>query len=191
MASIILFHSMLGLRDLERDAAARLRQAGHDVVLPDLYDGAWTDDLAEGAAMKATIGWDGIRDRAAGALAGFPMDCLLGGISMGAGVVGEFWPSRPDAAGVMLLHGLCAIPDRRHLRARVQVNLSASDPFFPLSEVHAWRTKAKDADLAADVVIHTQPGHLLMDENSKDYTKDGAALIWQNIHRFIGQVSTD
>ncbi|MCJ2033826.1 hypothetical protein [Methylobacterium sp. J-068] len=121
---------MLGLRDLERDAAARLREAGHDVILPDLFDGASTDDMVEGDAITANIGWDRIRERAAGAL-----DGILAGISMGAGAVGEFWPTRPNAVGILLLHGLCAIPDRCHFRARVQVNLSASDPFFSLSDV--------------------------------------------------------
>ncbi len=53
MATIIMFHSMLGLRDLERDAASRLREAGHDVVLPDLYAGAHTDVMEEGYAIKA------------------------------------------------------------------------------------------------------------------------------------------
>lgn len=39
MAAIVLFHSVYGFRSLERDAAARLRAAGHEVVTPDLYEG--------------------------------------------------------------------------------------------------------------------------------------------------------
>ena len=39
MASILLLHSVCGLRDFERSAADRLRAAGHDVATPDLFDG--------------------------------------------------------------------------------------------------------------------------------------------------------
>jgi dienelactone hydrolase len=37
MASIILFHSVYGLRHVEHAAAQRFRAAGHDVFVPDLF----------------------------------------------------------------------------------------------------------------------------------------------------------
>ena len=40
MASILLFHSVLGLRPAVLADAERLRAAGHDVSTPDLFDGA-------------------------------------------------------------------------------------------------------------------------------------------------------
>ncbi len=54
MAHVILFHSVMGLRDLERDAAERFRAAGHEVVTPDLYDGQTAAVLA-GISMGAGL----------------------------------------------------------------------------------------------------------------------------------------
>jgi len=39
MTTVVLFHSVLGVRRGELDAADRLRAGGHDVLVPDLYDG--------------------------------------------------------------------------------------------------------------------------------------------------------
>lgn len=110
MADIILSHSVLGLRPIERHLAERLRARGHAVALPDLYQGAATDDLDEGFAIKARIGWGAICLKAREALAPVPGDAVPAGISIGAGVVAEFWASRPLAAGVPLLHGLATVP---------------------------------------------------------------------------------
>src|SRR5438067_1865185 len=48
MAHVALFHSMLGLRPVERLAAERLRQVGHLVTTPDLYDGRTASSMADG-----------------------------------------------------------------------------------------------------------------------------------------------
>lgn len=39
MAAIALFHSVLGVRPGVRDAAARLRARGHEVLVVDQYNG--------------------------------------------------------------------------------------------------------------------------------------------------------
>lgn len=46
MASIALFHSVLGVRPGVQDAAARLRARGHEVLVVDQYDGRSFDDYA-------------------------------------------------------------------------------------------------------------------------------------------------
>ena len=50
MANIMLFHSVLGLRHAERQVAAQLGTAAHEVCVPDLFAGKQTDDLNEAAA---------------------------------------------------------------------------------------------------------------------------------------------
>jgi dienelactone hydrolase len=62
---VVLFHSMFGLRPVELAAAERLRAAGHEVALPDLFDGAIVPgDLDAGFAQMKRIGWDTIVGRA-------------------------------------------------------------------------------------------------------------------------------
>jgi len=44
MTTVVLFHSVLGVRQGVLDAAERLRQDGHEVLVVDLYDGRTFDD---------------------------------------------------------------------------------------------------------------------------------------------------
>ena len=86
MATVVLFHSVYGLRPLELQAAARLRAGGHSVLTPDLYDGRVAGSVEEGFAIKDEIGWGSLCERAERAVADLPPDAVLGGFSMGAGI---------------------------------------------------------------------------------------------------------
>ena len=56
MATIVLFHSILGLRPAESAIAARFTAAGHEVALPDLYDGRRADSLRRRLRAPRRIG---------------------------------------------------------------------------------------------------------------------------------------
>ena len=112
MATILLFHSVLGLRDAEAALAARFRAAGHEVVLPDLYGGQRSNDYDRGFAIRDRVGWGTMIARAQAAAAPLPPETVLAGVSLGAQVAGEVWASRPETAGVLLLHGPCENPAR-------------------------------------------------------------------------------
>jgi hypothetical protein len=132
IAHVVLFHSMLGLRPVELRAADRLRAAGHQVVTPDLYAGETASTLDEGFALKDDrIGWTAIGQRAHDAVRDLPAETVLAGISISAGVVHTLLPRRPDAAGVLLLHGLAAIPATARDGLPVQLHVSDADDFAP------------------------------------------------------------
>ena len=96
MASVVLFHSVLGLRPVELAAAEMIRAAGHTVSAPDLYDGAIADKVEQGMKLKDEIGWLRICEPAKSALADLPVSTILVGFSMGCGVVASIWPERPS-----------------------------------------------------------------------------------------------
>jgi dienelactone hydrolase len=48
MTDVILFHHAQGLTDGVRKFADELRIAGHQVTVPDLYEGATFDNLVDG-----------------------------------------------------------------------------------------------------------------------------------------------
>ena len=52
MASIALFHSVLGVRPGVLDAAARLRAAGHEVLVGDQYGGRVFDDYGDDSVAQ-------------------------------------------------------------------------------------------------------------------------------------------
>lgn len=45
MANVVIFHSVLGLRKGIIEAAEMLREKGHNVLTPDLYEGETFDDM--------------------------------------------------------------------------------------------------------------------------------------------------
>jgi dienelactone hydrolase len=62
--NIVLFHSAYGLRPAVHAAADRLRAAGHEVHVPDLYEGRTTETVEAGMAVKDEIGRDELLMRA-------------------------------------------------------------------------------------------------------------------------------
>src|SRR5262245_18262086 len=98
MATVVLFHSVYGLRALEREAAERLREAGHEVLVPDLYEGQVARSIDHGFELREEIGWAALCERAGQAVADVPENAVLGGFSMGAGVAASLWPHRPRTA---------------------------------------------------------------------------------------------
>jgi dienelactone hydrolase len=113
MAHVVLFHSILGLRPGVTVLARRLGAQGHPTTAPDLYDGRSTADVDEGFAIHRAVGRDVLMDRARAAVAALPPATVLMGISAGAGIAGDLWVERPEAAGVVFLSGPGPIPEAR------------------------------------------------------------------------------
>jgi dienelactone hydrolase len=190
MATIVLFHSMLGLRPVETRAADRLRAAGHEVVTPDLYAGRTASTLDEGFLLKDhRIGWAVIEQRARQAVRDLPADTVLAGVSMGAGVVGTLLPHRPDSAGVLLLHGLAPIPATARAGLPVQLHVAAEDEFAPAADVSAWIEAATRVGVDARVFTYQHAGHFFTDANLPDHHAGAATLAWQRALDFLRTVS--
>ena len=66
MTDVIVFHHAQGLTDGVRAFADRLRAAGHQVTVPDLYDGQTFDTLDDGIGYARQIGFDTVMERVAG-----------------------------------------------------------------------------------------------------------------------------
>jgi dienelactone hydrolase len=191
VASIVLFHSMLGLRPAERGAAARLRAAGHDVVTPDLFAGHTATTIDEGFVLKdQQIGWATIEQRAHEAVRDLPADTVLAGISMGGGVVHTLLPSRPDTAGVLLLHGVAEIPSSARARLPVQLHISDADPFAPPATVASWQARATRVGADVDVFVYPDVGHYFTDADLTDHDEHAATLTWQRTLAFLDTLHT-
>lgn len=115
---VVVFHSMFGVRAVELSAAERMRAAGCHVVVPDLFAGeAVPGGIEAGFALMEHVGWPTIVDRARRALANVPEEAVLGGFSMGVGVIGELWPERLGAAAVFCPHAPRSVPPGGHAGA--------------------------------------------------------------------------
>jgi dienelactone hydrolase len=186
MAFIALFHSVFGLRSMEKGAADRLRAAGHEVVTPDLYEGQVGETIEEGFALKDEIGWTTLERRAHDALRDLPGNTVLVGVSMGASIVDGLLPHRPGTAGVLLLHGIAQIPATARAGLPVQTHVADPDPFAPPAYVAAWRKAATEAGAVAEVFTYPGIGHFYTDAELPDYDEQAATLTWQRALTFLG-----
>jgi len=185
MAAIALFHSVYGFRSLERSAAELLRAAGHQVVTPDLYGGRVGQTLEEGFSIRKEIGWAELCRRAEKAVADLPASAVLGGFSMGAGIAASLWPGRPQATGILLLHGIAEIPANAREGIPLQVHLAEPDEFAPADEMAAWRAHAARANISPEVFLYPGVGHLYTDQSLPDYDAKAAEATWSRVDAFL------
>ena len=55
MTEVVLYHHVQGLTDGVRSFADRLREAGHTVHTPDMFDGRTFETIADGMAPHPTL----------------------------------------------------------------------------------------------------------------------------------------
>ena len=131
MASIALFHSVLGVRPGVEDAAARLRAHGHEVLVVDQYDGQSFDDYATAIAFQEEVGFPALMQGALDATADLPDGFVVAGFSNGAGMAEHVALQRPVAAAV-LFSGALPLPflgaDAWPSTVPVQLHYAVSDP---------------------------------------------------------------
>lgn len=187
---VVLFHSMFGLRPVELAAAERMRLAGHEVVVPDPFDGETVPgDLDAGFALMERIGWDTIVGRARRSTARVPSHSVLGGFSMGVGVIGALWPEGLDAAGVFCLHAPALVPGGIRAGTPVQLHIGAQDPFAPPDQVAAFRRSADRAGACACVHIYPGVGHYFTDESLAEYDAAATASTWAHVDEMLAELA--
>lgn len=185
MASVLLFHSVLGRRNVEIEAAARLRDEGHQVWAPDLFDGRSAETVPAGCELMAEIGWDTIRQRARAAIAATPDVAVLAGFSMGAGVVSSLWAERPDVRGILLFHGLAKIPHGVDPATPLQIHVADPDEFAPPDQLAALRQRAAQEGLQPEVFLYPGAGHFFTDESLPDFDAIAAQQAWDRATAFL------
>lgn len=83
MANIVLFNHAQGLTLGLRSFADALRDAGHVVHTPDLYDGKTFPTVIEGVQHARSLGFTNILERGVGVAEGLPSDLVYCGFSLG------------------------------------------------------------------------------------------------------------
>jgi dienelactone hydrolase len=105
VAEVVVFHHALGLTDWVRGFAAGLRDAGHAVHAPDLYDGRTFDAIPDGMAYSEELGGPtAIVDRARAAVEPLPGEVVYVGFSLGVLPAQSLAQTRPGARGAVLCY---------------------------------------------------------------------------------------
>lgn len=185
MASILLLHSIRGLRAVERGAADRWRAEGHAVSTPDLFDGVVPETLEAGFALVEALGEEALVDRATAAAGALPEDAVLSGLSMGAGIAATLWAQRPATAGVLLLHGVGPVPDTARPGTPLAAHVAEPDPFESEEWIEWWQAEAEARGLAPRLYRYPGAGHLFTDPTIEDDDPAAAALLWGRARSFL------
>jgi dienelactone hydrolase len=187
VAEVVLFHHAQGLTDGVRELGERLRSAGHEVHLPDLYDGRTFDDLEAGVAHAESIGMERIAERGARLVDGLPDRLVYLGFSLGVLPAQRLAQTRAGAAGAVLCHSglpLGVFADAWPDGVPLQLHVMADDPWGDVDEVRDLAGAVPGAEL------HLYPGdaHLFADASLPAHEPAAAALLLERVVAFLDRV---
>lgn len=190
MAEILLFHHALGLTPGITEFADHLREAGHTVHTPDLYDGHTFRTVEEGVGFARDTGFGTILERGVRAADDLPSDLVYAGFSLGVMPAQQLAQTRAGARGALLLEA-CVPPSEFGSswpdEVPVQVHGMDADPSFAdEGDLDAARALV---DEAADAELFLYPGdqHLFADTSLPSYDAEAAALLTRRVIAFLAE----
>lgn len=191
MTEVLLFHHAHGLTSGVRDFADVLRNAGHRVHTPDLYDGRTFDDLEEGIGYARSVGFDRLLAVARTAADELPHDLVYAGFSLGALPAQMLSQTRSGARGALLFHAALPVSEFSEswpAGVPVQIHAMDADPEFvdsgDLDEARALVEQAGDAEL----FLYPGSEHLFADMSLSDYDEEAASLLLERVLVFLSRV---
>ena len=192
MSEVLLYHHVQGLTEGVRSFADRLRQAGHTVHTPDLFDGRTFDTIEEGLAFAREAGFGALAERGVAAAEGIGNDVVHAGFSFGVMVAQQLAQTRPGARGALLMYSCLPVsefggawPDG----VPVQVHGKEGDPFFA-EDLEAARALVASTD-RAELFLYPGEGHLFADSSLPAYDAAAAALLTERVLAFLETVRAD
>ncbi|MEV0223566.1 dienelactone hydrolase family protein [Streptomyces sp. NPDC050704] len=179
--NIMLFHSSYGPRPAVRDAADRLRAAGHEVWTPDLFEGRTFETVEEGMTFKDEIGKDELLRRAILAAAPYSERGLVyAGFSFGAATAQTLALGDDKARGLLLLHGTSDIAESASVDGLpVQLHVAEPDAFEPDDWLSAWYLQMSKAGADVEIYRYAGAGHIYTDPGLPDYDEEAAEATWR------------
>lgn len=192
MAEIVLYHHSQGLTDGVKAFADELRQAGHTVHLPDMYEGHTFGTLDEGMDYARTTGFGTIKDRGVSAAEDLPQAVVYAGFSLGVVPAQQLAQTRPGAKGALFFYSCLPVeefgawPDG----VPVQIHGMDEDPFFTEEggDLDAARALVAATD-QAELFLYPGKEHLFADSSLPGYDEAAATLLMQRTLAFLDKLA--
>lgn len=191
MAEVVLFHHAQGLTPGVQAFAETLRDAGHTVHVPDLYEGRTFQTLGEGIAHVQSIGFRTVLDRGRSAVADLPDELVYAGFSLGVMPAQLLSQTRPGARGALFFSGCVPVSEFSETwpsGVPVQIHATEADPeFVDSGDIDAARALVEEAD---DAELFLYPGdvHLFADSSLSSFDAGSAAVLTEYVLRFLDRV---
>ncbi|MBW3667455.1 MAG: dienelactone hydrolase family protein [Actinobacteria bacterium] len=191
MAEVLLFHHAQGLTEGVEVFAEEVREAGHVVLVPDLYDGATFDTIEAGGAHAEGLGFENILEEGVRIAEGLAEGLVYAGFSLGALVAHRLAQTRAGALGALLYHHgdvpIHTFGDSWPEGVDLQIHVSEGDPFYDRDVAADFVERAR-ASADAELFVYPGSAHLFTDSSLSDYDADSAALVMERTLAFLGRL---
>jgi dienelactone hydrolase len=188
MAEVLLFHHAMGQTAGFFAFADELRQAGHTVHTPDLFDGRTFDSIDAGVAFAQEIGFGEVIARGVRAAEDLPEELVYAGFSLGVLPAQNLAQTRVGARGALLFYSCVptsAFGSSWPAGVPVQIHGMDADPYFvgegDIDAARALVASATDAEL----FLYPGDQHYFADSSLPSYDPTAAALLRQRVLDFL------
>jgi len=183
VAEVVVFHHALGLTPWVRAFRDTLRDAGHAVHTPDLYDGRTFDAIQAGMAYSEELGGPAaIVERARATVESLPAEVVYIGFSLGVLPAQSLAQTRPGARGAVLCYA--ALP-----LGRWGDNWPATWPEGVPLQLHILEGD-EDLEIAQGLIATVPGAELFVYPGTEHYFAEhddqAAALLEQRVIAFLG-----
>ena len=190
MAEVLLFHHALGATEGLHAFASELRQGGHTVHTPDLFEGRTFDSIEAGVAYAGEVGWGEIMARGERAAEALPSELVYAGMSLGVVPAQKLAQTRPGARGALFLYSCLPVSEFGEWPAGLpaQIHGADADPIFmDEGDVDAARELVASAD---DTELFLYPGdqHYFADSSLPSYDADATKLLMQRVLAYLERI---
>jgi dienelactone hydrolase len=189
MTEVVLYHHVQGLTEGVRSFADELRQAGHTVHTPDLFDGRTFDTIEEGMAFAREAGFGALAERGVAAAEGIGPDVVYAGFSFGGSIAQQLAQTRPGARGALLMYSCLPVAEFGEVWPEgvpVQIHGKEGDEYFD-EDLPAARELASSA-AAAELFVYPGDQHLFADSSLDAYDPEASALLLERVQAFLASV---
>jgi len=191
MANVLLFHHALGMTPGMDALADLLRDAGHTVTAPDLYDGRTFSSLEAGVAYAAEVGFDVIEALGVKMAERLPQDVVYVGFSLGVMPAQRLAQTRPGARGAVLVSA-CVPPGTYSgswpAGVPLQVHAMEQDPLFVEEGDLDAAVNLVESAQSAELILYPGNSHFFADISSPEYNEDAAHALTASILQLLAGV---
>jgi dienelactone hydrolase len=187
MAEVLLFHHAQGQTAGFHAFADELRQAGHTVHTPDLFDGRTFDSIEDGVGYAEEVGFENLIERGVREADGLPTELVYGGFSLGVLPAQKLTQTRAGARGGLFFYSLVPTEEFGSWPEGVpaQIHGMDADPYFAgEGDIDAARVLVESTE---DTELFVYPGdqHYFADASLPSYDNAAATLLVQRVLTFL------
>lgn len=189
---IVLYHSVLGIRQGEKNMADLMRRLGFEVEVPDLYGGKVFDNYEEALKLFEEMGVEGLVEQAQKALAGTEGPVIFTGFSNGGALAEVMTLQSPRSVGCLLFHAALPIQEisasEWPKEVPVQVHYADEDPWREEGYAEEFIEQVKASGAKAAFYEYHSKGHLFTDNTlPEEYSESETAKLYQHVSEFLEQ----